>query len=317
VRRVLSTPAGYGTVLQAPPTPPQPSAPATAVADAAAEPTAAAPQAPTAAAVPSSTLSYSSLADLERCGYRYYLERVLGMPEDRGRGHGGDGGVDARSRGIVVHRLMEAVDFSAPSTPRDEEVVSAAAELALRMDAAERERIAELIAAAGASSLAKRIAAARRVRREHPFAFVLGPREPLVTGVIDLICEEPDGGVLVIDYKSDRVEPGADLEAVLEREYSVQRLLYALAALREGALVVHVAHWFLERPDEPVAAGYTLAERAALEDELSSRLQRAWADPYTVSAHPHRALCATCPGRASLCSWDEEHTLREHPDRSP
>ncbi len=29
------------------------------------------------------TLSYTSLSELERCGYRYYLERVLGLPEDR------------------------------------------------------------------------------------------------------------------------------------------------------------------------------------------------------------------------------------------
>ena len=29
------------------------------------------------------TLSYTSLCELERCGYRYYLERVLGMPEQR------------------------------------------------------------------------------------------------------------------------------------------------------------------------------------------------------------------------------------------
>ena len=28
-------------------------------------------------------LSYSSLTELERCGYRYYLERVLGLAEDR------------------------------------------------------------------------------------------------------------------------------------------------------------------------------------------------------------------------------------------
>ncbi len=30
-----------------------------------------------------SSLSYSSLTELERCGYRYYLERVLGLAEDR------------------------------------------------------------------------------------------------------------------------------------------------------------------------------------------------------------------------------------------
>ena len=53
----------------------------------------------------------------------------------------------------------------------------------------------------------------------------------------------------------------------------VQRLLYALAALREGALTVEVAHWFLERPAEPAVARFTLAERPALE-ELPGRAPR-------------------------------------------
>ena len=33
-----------------------------------------------------------------------------------------------------------------------------------------------------------------------------------------------------------------------------------------------------------------------------------------VRAHvrsPHRGLCADCPGRPALCSWDEERTLAE------
>ena len=80
-----------------------------------------------------------------------------------------------------------------------------------------------------------------------------------MTGVIDLLGEESDGTALVVDYKSDRLAPGADPEQLVARDYAVQRLLYALAVLREGALVVEVVHWFLERPDEPAVARYTLA----------------------------------------------------------
>jgi len=121
----------------------------------------------------------------------------------------------------------------------------------------------------------------------------------------------------VVDYKSDRLEPGSSPADLVEREYPVQRLLYALAMLREGALVVEVAHWFLERPLEPAVARYTVAERAALEAELAERLSADWADPFAVSENPHRGLCLTCPGRGGICSWGEEETMREDPAASP
>jgi len=37
---------------------------------------------------------------------------------------------------------------------------------------------------------------------------------------------------------------------------------------------------------------------------------------YPVTAHPHRELCESCPGRRALCSHPESRTLadRERPD---
>jgi ATP-dependent exoDNAse (exonuclease V) beta subunit len=263
---------------------------------------------------PFSALSYSSLTELERCGYRYYLERVLRLGEDRGaaRTEVGGGGLEARARGTLVHVLMETLDFAAPRPPSPAQVDSAAHELGLRVGKDERAEIAALIAAASQAPLAARVAAARTVRREHPFAFSLGEREPLVTGVIDLLAGEPDGSFLVLDYKSDRLAKGVVLAELVEREYAIQRLLYSLAVLRDGALGVEIVHWFLERPQEWVAARYTAADRPALEARLASRVARARERPFAVSANPHRGLCLTCPGRAGLCSWGEEQTLREH-----
>ena len=40
------------------------------------------------------------------------------------------------------------------------------------------------------------------------------PGEVLHPGVLDLLAREPDGGMLVVDYKSDRVVPGEDLRDV-------------------------------------------------------------------------------------------------------
>ena len=117
--------------------------------------------------------------------------------------------------------------------------------------------------------------------------------------------------MLVLDYKSDRVGPQADLEALVADEYGIQRLLYALAVLREGVDRVEIVHWFLERPGEWVGASYTALERGALEQRLAERVAHARESTFSVSPRPHRGLCLTCPGRAGLCSWGDEETLRE------
>ncbi|HTZ85812.1 MAG TPA: UvrD-helicase domain-containing protein [Solirubrobacteraceae bacterium] len=259
-------------------------------------------------------LSYSSLTELERCGYRYYLERVLGLGEDRAAARAlsrAEDGLEARARGTLVHRLMELMDFANPQAPSPAEVGERARELGLRVAESEREELTALIAASCTSELASRVAAGTSVRREHPFAFSLAPSEPLISGVIDLLAVEADGSILVLDYKSDRVGSGMDLEALVEREYGVQRLLYALAMLRDGAQSVEIVHWFLER-GEWVTARFAAGERLVLEDRLARRVKRAQERGFAVSPRPHRGLCLTCPGRAGLCSWSESETLREH-----
>jgi ATP-dependent helicase/nuclease subunit A len=316
VRCRLNSAANVGTVLDAA----QPSAPPGAArapgAPAIRQRAAVRGEEPTPADSPAeelSALSYTSLSELERCGYRYYLERVLGMSEDRGAARSGASGLEARARGTLVHRLMESLDFASPRPPTPERVGAIARELGMRTGESERAEIAALILAASRAAPAARVAAAASVRREHPFAFSLGPQEPLVTGVIDLLAGESDGGYLVLDYKSDRIGPEVALGDLVEREYALQRLLYALAVLRGGASRVEIVHWFLERPDQWVAASYTAAERPALQERLAARIARAREHPFAVSPRPHRGLCLTCPGRAGLCSWGEAETLRDQP----
>jgi ATP-dependent helicase/nuclease subunit A len=265
------------------------------------------------------TLSYTSLSELERCGYRYYLERVLGLGEDRAAAGAdlGHHGLDARARGTLIHRLMEMVDFTRPRPPSSQQVVKLARELGVRVGGGEREEIVALIDAAIRATPATRFARARAVRREHPFAFALAPGQPLIGGVIDLLAEESDGGLVVLDYKSDRVGPTVDLDALVQREYAIQRLLYALVVLRDGATKVEVIHWFLERPEEAAAASFHAGERATLEERLAARVAGARARGFAVSPSPHRGLCLTCPGKSGLCSWDEQETLSEAPQLDP
>jgi ATP-dependent helicase/nuclease subunit A len=262
------------------------------------------------------TLSYTSLTELQRCSYRFYLERILNLPEQRApalaEAEPNKEALDARVRGTIVHRLLESLDFLRVVAPTAEDIASVARELGVRVDPRERKELAALLRAALDTPLAARLrAAAHGARREHPFAFSLGPAEPLLTGVLDILAREPDGGLLVVDYKSDRVAPGEDLVATVEREYSIQRRLYALAVLSDGAPRVEVVHWFLQRPAEPVGAVFTSEDRRPLEDAIAQLVKDARTRPFIVSKNPHRGLCATCPGRSGLCSWDDSFTLRE------
>ncbi|MCW3033805.1 MAG: family ATPase [Solirubrobacterales bacterium] len=325
VRITLSDPSGYGAILREPPAetrsapraggepdPQEGGAVRSGRLSAGAGASAPRGGAPVAGLPPA--LSYTSLALLERCGYRYYLERVLRMPEEQvGGAVRATGELEARARGTLIHRLLERHDLANAAGPDERLVSETAVSLGLKIGGDEPGEIAALISNALASPVGRRLAAAPRRRAEHPFAFSIDDQAPLITGVIDLLCEEADGTALVVDYKSDRLAAEADTEHLVAGDYAVQRLLYALAVLREGALVVEVVHWFLERPGEPAVARYTLTERPSLEEELARRLADDWADPFAVTRRPHRSLCLTCPGRGGMCSWSEEETMREDP----
>ncbi|MDP2711012.1 MAG: UvrD-helicase domain-containing protein [Solirubrobacteraceae bacterium] len=277
------------------------------------------------------TLSYSRLAAWERCGYRFYLQRVLGLSDESppdGGGGGADeahgpwsaqdvvlppssagGGeravaeLDPRTRGSLVHALLERED----------------ADLAELADAAglqlSDEQVADVLrlrAAFAESPLAQRIARARTVHREHPFTVLLG--DTLLTGIVDVLAIERGRAQLVVDYKTDAVAHATDLAAYVDERYGIQRRAYALAALRGGAARVDVAYAFLEYPAEPVAERFAAADADRLEQELRALASGLLAGRYPVTPVPHRELCETCPGRRALCSYDDELTLRPFAD---
>ena len=267
-----------------------------------------------------SVLSYSALHQLERCGYRFYLERILGLSEEApARGTGRREGLTARARGMLVHRLLECVDLADPAAPAPRRVAAIARQLGVRASRDECERISTLIGgmlcegAPACARLRARVAAAPQTRREHPFAFSLERGAPMLAGVLDLFVREQDGCALVIDYKTDRLAEREDVRERVQREYALQRHIYALALLRGGAPEVEVVHWFWQRPQVPISVRYGAGEREVLEGELSARLGAARVRGFAVSSQPHRGLCEGCPGRAGLCSWGEAETGREMP----
>ncbi len=254
-----------------------------------------------------SLLSYTAIAEYERCAYRYQLQRIAGLPDVPGAG----GGEGAAARGVLVHALLERFDFASPREPGPADVLAAAALAGVKLEPGEDAvAIGALAGAFARSPLCARLAAAGEVRREQPFAFSLGG-EVLLRGFLDAAALERDGALLIVDYKSDRIAAGEDARAALERDYSMQRLVYALAGLHAGAGEVEVAHCFLRRPELVLAERYAAAERPRLESELAERLAPLRAGRFEVSRDPQRERCGTCPGRARLCSYEEAMTLRE------
>jgi hypothetical protein len=221
-------------------------------------------------------------------------------------------GLDALERGSLIHVLLEDLDFARPEPPTAEAVEAAAAAAELPLGPGDVEDVRAQVAAFAASPLCARLAASSSVRREAGFAFALEPGGggPLVTGLVDVLAREPGGAALVVDYKSHRLEEDDSPSELIEREYATQRMVYALAALEDGAPSVEVAYCLLDRPAEPVAATFTQADAPALADALLRLAAGVLGEEWPVAPVPHRDLCGDCPGRAALCSWPERMTLR-------
>ena len=213
------------------------------------------------------TLSYTALSTFEQCGYRFYVQRVLGLPDLPTPVAAGDAdersvgrpapprpGLSGVQRGTLIHQLLAGMDLRNPSL-RDP------------MPAEVRALLAGLVG----STTFVRLSGLRDVRREQRFAYPVG--ETLITGVFDLIAQDEPGHLLVLDYKSDRLT-GTDPAAIVAERYIAQRTIYALAALKLGAPAVEVVHLFLEAPDELVSAEFAAAETPALEAELAARVAK-------------------------------------------
>ena len=62
--------------------------------------------------------------------------------------------------------------------------------------------------------------------------------------------------------------------AVVEDEYRLQRIVYALACFRAGAEDVEVVYQFLESPEEIVSERFSRADVERLERELGGAIAR-------------------------------------------
>jgi ATP-dependent exoDNAse (exonuclease V) beta subunit len=277
--------------------------------------------------VPSRPLSYTAICAFEECAYRFYMERVLGLPSasptERVRSYpehvglsanspagAGDEGPSAReersARGAAVHALLEwslANDWAEPTTELARRHALAAG---LDLNAARRPGGGRPGAASGPSDDAGDLAAdellgpvrdwlgspfraeiAGATRVRAEVPILLSAGSTVLRGSIDLLVEREGLPPLVVDYKTDRLR--GDDPAARAAHYEVQRSIYALAAKESlGAGEVEVAYVFLERADSPVRTVLTEAEMAAGRARIEAAVTSISAGNFDPAPEPER-----------------------------
>lgn len=235
-------------------------------------------------------LSYSALALFERCPYRFYVERLVGLSAEE------DARVSPVGEGLAATEIGDAVHVLLETGVAVEEAVPRLAQLYPQATPEDAEHVASLVRAWHGSSLAARLVGLQGVRVEVPFAFEQSG--VLLHGRLDVLHRDGDRA-LVVDYKTNRLDGESPAE-VAERDYRLQRVVYALAALRAGADEVEVAYAFLERPADVVVSVYGKADVAALERELSEAVEAIRAGAFRPTPSPF--ACESCPALDRVCA---------------
>jgi ATP-dependent exoDNAse (exonuclease V) beta subunit len=281
--------------------------------------------------VPSRPLSYTAISAYKECPYRFYMERVLGLPGrvaglsaiERQTGNSVEADEAATpsareertARGAAVHALLEWSQEHEWAEPT-EALALRHAEAAGLTPKPQTKSINDVACGLGeellepvrqwiGSPLRERIGAeATRTRPEVPL--LLGIGDTVLRGSIDLLAEREGAPPLVIDYKTDRLG-GAD-PAERAARYEVQRSIYALAVAEAlEAPEVEVAYVFLECPDEPVVTTVGPAEMVAARQALEEAIAQIGEGEFPVAPPEDRSwdLCRGCPALRGLCSGPE------------
>ena len=236
------------------------------------------------------SLSYSALALYDQCAYRFYAQRIVGLPQRDVRVQ-----AEEAVEGLLATELGDAVHVLLEIEPRPEEVRERVLGRYPDATEADLERVESLLAAWRDSELGRRLADAEDAQPELAFSFAHDG--VLIRGRFDVFRREGERA-LVVDYKTNRIEE-RDPAEVVESEYRLQRLVYAIAAFGAGASEVEVVYAFLERPAEPVTAEFGSADLPGLQAELSEAIRAIREGEFRPT--PSDFVCpARACGRAAL-----------------
>jgi hypothetical protein len=203
--------------------------------------------------------------------------------------------------GDAVHRLLETVDLAAPAARLRPELAARVREWYPSVSDTDLDRIAGFVDAYCSSALATRIATLDSAACERPFVFEHDG--VLLHGRLDVLWRAGDRA-LVLDYKTNALGDDEPTD-VIEEDYRLQRLVYALACLRDGAEEVEVVYQFLERPDAPVSASFAQGDVPGLEAELSAAIAAIREGEFRPT--PSDFACADCPALGVVCAGPGLH----------
>ena len=146
-------------------------------------------------------------------------------------------GLTAAEKGTAVHAVMQYIDFRTP--PTADAVAGEVEKLARRRLLTAQQAAAvdcAMVARFLSSPLAERIRQAKQVWREYRFTLLTDAalydpaaagEELMLQGVVDCAFETAEGGLVVVDFKTDRIT--AEQQAQRAESYRAQLEAYALA----------------------------------------------------------------------------------------
>lgn len=207
-------------------------------------------------------IAVTALNDFETCPMLYRWRHELRLPrryEYLMRLSGAEGtraepqpaanpsALDAATTGTLYHKCMELLDFDNPQNAdvllrQAADLLDIEAGAGLEALAAE---LSKMLASLAENELWAELKSATQVRRELDFVLQCPPA--IVRGQIDLAYKDQAGMWHIVDYKSDRVEPGPQV-AERAAHYELQLLLYAQAAGRHFDGPVADAKLYFLRP---------------------------------------------------------------------
>ena len=266
-------------------------------------------------------LSYSQLSDYAKCGYRFYLKRVLRLPDVTPPPPEVEpevvvAGIDPRTRGSIVHQALEELDFDAPAAP-DDDVIRAFADdegvtltderarghpgiragvrglTAVRAADPRRRRHARGVVRVRARARRLRPARARLRRRLRP----RGRRHPPRRRLQDRPRPAGRAPRTSTSPATTRRSGSSTRSPRYERARPRSRSRTACSSARTSRS---------RRSTPPRTPPTSRTRSAKLADGVLTH-------HYAVTETPHRELCGACPGRHALCSHPQSLTLRPPP----